>query len=115
MEKKSPTRRKTNANLDIQKRSMDAVPRWALALCAVILVLSFAIRQIGLDITTPINRIMTAHAVRIEAEAKNPNLIGNKDIAPMKKNVQTLEEDVKTLTKRVRKLEHWSHSPSTTK
>ena len=115
MEKKSPTRRKTKADMDIQKRSMDAVPRWALALCAVILVLSFAIRQIGLDITTPINRIMTAHAVRIEVQAKNPVSVRNNDIAPMKENVQTLEEEVETLNKRVNKLEHWSHSPGTTK
>ena len=115
MEKKSPTRRKTKADMDIQKRSMDAVPRWALALCAVILVLSFAIRQIGLDITTPINRIMTAHAVRIEVQAKNPDSVRNNDITPMKENVQILEEEVKTLSKRVNKLEHWSHSPGTTK
>jgi ubiquinone biosynthesis protein UbiJ len=65
--KKSAGHSNRNPDFDIQKRSLEAVPRWTLAVCAVLLVMSFAIRQIGLDITTPLNRIMSAYAARIES------------------------------------------------
>ena len=48
-------------------QALTYMPRWAWACCAILIATSLSIRQVGLDITTPLNRIMTAHAVRIEA------------------------------------------------
>ncbi|TDO96680.1 hypothetical protein [Marinomonas balearica] len=115
MEKKTtPKRRSTrtsNLNNDIQKRSMEAVPRWALAVCAVILVMSFAIRQIGLDITTPINRIMSAHAVRIEAESRQIGGGGASsiEVSELQEKVHILTHQHTSFETRIEKLEHWSH------
>ncbi|CAM3874794.1 hypothetical protein VA7868_02351 [Vibrio aerogenes CECT 7868] len=88
-----------SSGLDIHKRSMDAVPRWALAICAVLLVLSFAIRQIGLDITTPLNKIMAAYAARIE----NRSLAEHKKLS---RETHHLEDKINRLEIRVTRLEH---------
>lgn len=104
MKEKTTPRTLKTADNDIQKRSMDAVPRWALAVCAVMLVMSFAIRQIGLDITTPINRIMSAHAVRIEEDSRRADGSNTEDLKEIK-------EEMKELKERVITLERWSHDP----
>ncbi|KXF82318.1 hypothetical protein [Enterovibrio coralii] len=106
MQKKTSARRNHSAaDMDIQRRSMEAVPRWALALCAVMLVLSFAIRQIGLDISSPINRIMSAHAVRIESQSATGQ-------TSTPEEMQALRKELNALQKRVKKLEVWSHKPA---
>lgn len=100
--KQSSDNEKNSDQHNIHKRSMEAVPRWALAICAVLLVLSFAIRQIGLDITTPINRIMSAHAVRIENNANQPE-------CKLQEVEKQILETLNRLVTRVEKVEKLAH------
>ncbi len=79
---------------NFKNRSMDYMPRWAWAVCAILFSISVSIRQIGLDVTTPLNRIMTAYAVRIERS-------------------QVMEDipALKTIYTRLERLEKNSHPP----
>jgi len=82
-------------NNEFNKTAMDYMPGWAWAVCAILLSVSLSIRQIGLDITTPLNRIMSAYAVRIEE--------GKADFPHEKYN---------EILRRLDYLESVSHSPS---
>ena len=95
MQKRIGPEVRTNADTDIQHRSMEVVPRWVLALCAVMLVLSFAIRQMGIDISSPINRIMSAHAVRIENEASESGKGQHHVIRTLQERLEELEKHSK--------------------
>lgn len=114
MEKKTNNSSRSNSNTintEILKRSMEAVPKWALALSAVILVMSFAIRQIGLDITTPINRILSAYAERVESEAKHLSDGGtySTQITELQEKVKQLSDQLDLLTLRIEEVETGSY------
>ncbi|WP_148212547.1 hypothetical protein [Hahella chejuensis] len=80
---------------EFTNKALGYMPRWAWAFCSILLALSFSIRQIGLDVTTPFNRIMTAYAIRIEQQQKCSN-----------------EIDYSEVIKRIVELEKYSHKPS---
>jgi len=76
-------------------KALSYMPRWAWAFCSILLALSFSIRQIGLDVTTPFNRIMTAFAIKIEKQQQCHG-----------------EEDYSEVINRIVELEKYSHQPS---
>jgi hypothetical protein len=89
---------------EFEGRAMSAMPRWALAFCAILMALSLSIRQMGLDISSPLNRVMTAHAVSIEKTAGNPGISQDE--------LEDLVELVEEFEGRIIKLEKWSHKPN---
>lgn len=89
---------------EFEGRAMAAMPRWALAFCAILMALSLSIRQMGLDISSPLNRVMTAHAVSIEKTAGNPDV--------SQEELEDLVELVEEYEERIVKLEKWSHKPN---
>jgi hypothetical protein len=103
--KKSGYRKQTQA--EFEGKAMSAMPRWALAFCAILMALSLSVRQMGLDISSPLNRVMTAHAVSIEKAASNPNFGRDKII-----KYEGLEKLLDKYEKRILKLEKWAHKPN---
>lgn len=77
---------------DFNDKALNYLPPWAWAFCAIILALSLSIRQIGLDVTTPLNRIMTAYAVRIEVEANQSNELSKENIKRLERRIEALEK-----------------------
>ncbi len=53
-----------------ERRLKSAVPNWAIATCAIMFCFALTVRMIGIDISTPINRIFNAKAIAIEGMAK---------------------------------------------
>lgn len=92
---------------EFEGKAMAAMPRWALAFCAILMALSLSIRQMGLDISSPLNRVMTAHAVSIEKSADNPSINRYES-----EKMEEIEELVEEYEKRIRKLEKWAHKPN---
>jgi hypothetical protein len=72
-------------------RALEYMPRWAWATCAILLALSLSIRQMGLDVTTPINRIMTAYAIQIENRSLQPESIDNDRLSEVMRRIKALE------------------------
>lgn len=101
---KSSSPRRQSFQNQVENKAAGALPRWALAMCAIMMALSLSIRQMGLDISSPLNRMMTAHAVRIEKSATNP--------LDMSDEVEQLLEHIKVTERRLRKLERWAHQPN---
>ena len=89
------TKTRKNEETEFTNKAMNYMPRWAWASCAILLAFSFSIRQIGLDLTTPFNRVMTAYAIRIEKHQ-------------LCNSTETLEE----ITDRIIELEKKSHDPA---
>lgn len=89
---------------EFEGKAMSAMPKWALAFCAILMALSLSVRQMGLDISSPLNRVMTAHAVRIEKSADNPALSQDE--------LKDLVELMEKYEKRIFKLETWAHKPN---
>lgn len=83
---------------EFTSKALDYMPRWAWASCSILLALSISIRQIGLDVTTPFNRIMTAYAIKIE-------------------NLQQCHPDanLNDILPRIEALERYSHKPNGSK
>jgi hypothetical protein len=89
---------------EFEGKAMAAMPRWALAFCAILMALSLSIRQMGLDISSPLNRVMTAHAVQIEKSADNPSISQDE--------LEDLIELVEEYEERIITLEKWAHKPN---
>ncbi|WP_444931566.1 hypothetical protein ACJJIF_07275 [Microbulbifer sp. SSSA002] len=89
--------KRADIDAGFKNRAINYMPRWAWACCAILMALSIAIRQVGLDVTTPLNRIMTAYAVRIENSA-------------LGRNEESLLE-LKRINDRLERLEAVAHKP----
>ncbi len=100
---KKPGYKKQTQN-EFEGKAMAAMPRWALAFCAILMALSLSIRQMGLDISSPLNRVMTAHAVQIEKSADHPSF--------SKDELEDLQDLMEEYEDRIIKLEKWSHKPN---
>lgn len=94
---------------EFETKAMAAMPRWAWAFCAILMALSLSVRQMGLDISSPLNRVMTAYAVSIEKAAENPE--SNTD---SKRKLRKLESLINEYEERIEKLERWAHRPNGT-
>lgn len=105
-EGKKERRSKKQNQAEFENKAMSAMPRWAWAFCAILMAISLSVRQMGLDISSPLNRIMTAHAVRIEKTAGQGR--------GMEEEFEDLEQKLGRYEKRLRELEHWAHKPNGT-
>ncbi|MEY8241865.1 MAG: hypothetical protein RPT25_16075 [Cycloclasticus sp.] len=100
---KKATYKKQTQN-EFEGRAMAAMPRWAWAFCAILMALSLAIRQMGLDISSPLNRLMTAYAVSIEKDAARGGMSAQ--------GMNECKDLIEDYGKRVEKLEKWTHKPN---
>lgn len=86
----------------VMERSLGYMPKTAWAICAIMFVFSIAARQMGLDISTPVNTIFQAKAEAIRAESLGKGT-----------GECSVEEGVlRGLDERLVVLEGVSHSPS---
>jgi len=104
--RKKRRRGKKQTQAEFENKAMSAMPRWAWAFCAILMAISLSVRQMGLDISSPLNRIMTAHAVRIEKTAGQG--LG------MQGELKDLEQQVEEYEERIKELERWAHKPNGT-
>jgi hypothetical protein len=90
---KSRAERESEENVDeaFSRRAIKYMPQWAWACCAILMASSIAIRQIGLDVTTPLNRIMTAYAVRIEGDVTRSQKISEFKLQEIEERLVALE------------------------
>ncbi len=74
------------------RRVADFMPRWAWAICGILLALSFSVRQMDIDINVPLSRIFTAYATLIEKEAMQIDTTELKDkITAMEQRIMVIE------------------------
>lgn len=93
--------------VNVQKEAAQFMPPWAWAVCAIIMFTSFALRQAGIDISTPLNTYFMAKADLVKAEAGIKSAPAK--VAPPKaptKPVQPVPQVLKVIVPPIKEYDH---------